>query len=107
MKTWSDFEKLAEMARGEQSPAVDVTAKVVAHIQGCVDRSGGVAPGNRADLNRSILRLDADEDRIGLLLGAAIAVAAASVALMLSLPTQETLSDPLAGWLQAYQVVLQ
>lgn len=107
MKNWSNFEKLARIARQEEPAPIDVTAKVMSRIAEGTDRTRGRALAYETQSSASVLRLDADEDQLGLLLGAALAVAAASIALMLGLPAQETLGDPLAGWFQVYQATLQ
>lgn len=106
MNQWSDFERLMDVARGEPIPSIDVTAQVLAQIQATSARTSGVASQGTAGSNGQVLRHDAD-DRMELLVGTVIAVVAASVALMLALPTWEAMNDPYAGWLQAYQMVLQ
>jgi hypothetical protein len=109
---FSKFRELAEIARGDEGPAVDVAGKVLARIEAertvaVRGTAGGPAPLGFGDTGLVRLRQAMEQDRMSLVLGAAIAVAAASVALMLGWPASDVMNDSLADWYQQYSGVMQ
>ncbi|HTI52116.1 MAG TPA: hypothetical protein VL475_14235 [Planctomycetaceae bacterium] len=109
---FSRFRELAEIARGDEGPPVDVAGKVLARIEtgrDATDRRAvdGPTPLGFGDAGLGRLRQAMEQDRLSLVLGAAIAVAAASVALMLGWPASDVMNDSLADWYQQYNGVMQ
>jgi len=90
------FERLASLALNEAPPAIDVCDRVLARLR---ERSAGdeIRP----------LASPPDREWVGLVVGAGIAITAAAIALMVGLPTWESMNDPLAGWFDQFNVVMQ
>jgi len=90
------FEQLASLARDEAPPAIDVCDRVLAQLR---ERSvaGEIRP----------LVTPPDREWVGLVVGAGIAITAAAIALMIGVPTWESMNDPLAGWFDQFNVVMQ
>lgn len=90
------FERLAGLARDEAPPTIDVCDRVLAQLR---ERSAAseVRP----------LVSPPDREWVGLVVGAGIAITAAAIALMIGVPTWESMNDPLAGWFDQFNVVMQ
>lgn len=90
------FERLARLAREDAPPAIDVTERVLSQLR------------ERTDAVESLpVAAPPDREWVGLLVGAGIAVTAAAIALTIGVPSWESMNDPLAGWFDQFNVVLQ
>jgi hypothetical protein len=90
------FERLASLAREESPPVIDVRDRVLVQLR---ERSAA------ADVRPRLA--PPDREWVGLIVGAGIAITAAAIALMIGVPTWESMNDPLAGWFDQFNVVIQ
>lgn len=94
------FERLAALARDDSPPPIDVADRVLARLQsGSEDASRGASEGR--------LAVRPDREWIELVVGAGLAITAAAIALSIGVPVWESMNDPLAGWFEQFNVVMQ